>query len=325
MEMHQVRYFLSVARTRNFTRAAEECNVSQPSLSRAIKLLEAELGGDLFRRERPAAQLTMLGEYMLAPLRQCYEAAIGARSLASSIQKRAVGSLTMIFSRAVDLAIVAPRLASVQEGFERLQMRILRGTGHEIAEILKQGDAELAVSASLGNVWDRLDCWPLFDEPFLLVTSPQHRLANRAAVTLEDLRDERFVLRPYCDSTNEVLSVFQDRGIAVETCDEIASDDDLVTLLSAGVGAAMVPDSLPDHGRLTRIPITDLGVRRTVCLYGVAGRQRSAPATAIMTLLRASDWSWISAGHAGSGEVGGRSMGGAAAAEPRPTPAPSSA
>ena len=52
MEMHQVRYFLAVARTLNFTRAAEECNVAQPSLTRAIKLLEGELGGDLFRRER---------------------------------------------------------------------------------------------------------------------------------------------------------------------------------------------------------------------------------------------------------------------------------
>ncbi len=50
MEMHQVRYFLAVARTLNFTRAADECNVTQPSLTRAIKQLEAELGGDLFRR-----------------------------------------------------------------------------------------------------------------------------------------------------------------------------------------------------------------------------------------------------------------------------------
>ena len=61
MEMHQVRYFLAVARLLNFTRAADECNVTQPSLTRAIKQLEAELGGDLFRRERPAAQLTELG------------------------------------------------------------------------------------------------------------------------------------------------------------------------------------------------------------------------------------------------------------------------
>jgi DNA-binding transcriptional LysR family regulator len=52
MEMHQVRYFLAVARTLNFTRAAEECKVAQPSLTRAVRQLEEELAGDLFRRER---------------------------------------------------------------------------------------------------------------------------------------------------------------------------------------------------------------------------------------------------------------------------------
>ena len=70
MEMHQVRYFLAVARVLNFTRAADECNVTQPSLTRAIKQLEAELGGDLFRRERPAAQLTELGQRMHPLLKQ---------------------------------------------------------------------------------------------------------------------------------------------------------------------------------------------------------------------------------------------------------------
>src|ERR1700760_5137439 len=103
MEMHQVRYFLAVARTRNFTRAAEECNVAQPSLTRAIKQLEGELGGDLFRRERPQAQLTELGERMLPLLRQCYESALGARSLASAIKCGEVGSLRLALSRTVEL------------------------------------------------------------------------------------------------------------------------------------------------------------------------------------------------------------------------------
>ena len=88
MEMHQVRYFLAVARVLNFTRAADECNVTQPSLTRAIKQLEAELGGDLFRRERPAAQLTELGQRMHPLLKQCYEAATGARELALILQER---------------------------------------------------------------------------------------------------------------------------------------------------------------------------------------------------------------------------------------------
>ena len=75
MEMHQIRYFLAAARTLNFTRAAEECNVAQPSLTRAIQQLEEELGGDLFRRERKLSHLTDLGQRMLPLMQQCYDMA----------------------------------------------------------------------------------------------------------------------------------------------------------------------------------------------------------------------------------------------------------
>ena len=107
MEMHQVRYFLAVAQLLNFTRAAEECNVTQPSLTRAIKQLEAELGGDLFRRERPT-QMTELGQRMHPLLKQCYEAAAGARSLASSFKSGEIGALRIALAHSVDLSLLIP-------------------------------------------------------------------------------------------------------------------------------------------------------------------------------------------------------------------------
>ena len=60
--MHQIRYFLAVSETLNLTRAAERCNVAQPSLTRAIKALETELGGEVLRRERALSHLTDLGQ-----------------------------------------------------------------------------------------------------------------------------------------------------------------------------------------------------------------------------------------------------------------------
>ena len=119
MEMHQVRYFLAVARTLNFTRAAEECNVAQPSLTRAIRQLEGELGGDLFRRERPQAQLTELGQRMLPLLKQCYESAISARSLATAIKKGEVGSLRLALSRTIDPSLVTPHVRSTPRDPEK--------------------------------------------------------------------------------------------------------------------------------------------------------------------------------------------------------------
>jgi DNA-binding transcriptional LysR family regulator len=79
MEMHQVRYFLAVAEELNFTRAAECCNVSQPSLTRAIKILEEELGGPLFHRERANTHLFELGRMVRPYLAQVYEQAQTAK------------------------------------------------------------------------------------------------------------------------------------------------------------------------------------------------------------------------------------------------------
>src|SRR5947207_10675287 len=135
MEMHQVRYFLAVARVLNFTRAADECNVTQPSLTRAIKQLEAELGGDLFRRERPAAQLTELGLRMHPLLKQCYEAAIGARSLAASFKSGEVGALRIALTHAVDMTLLVPHLEQLKRYFNRLEFRLLRGTAKEVGEL----------------------------------------------------------------------------------------------------------------------------------------------------------------------------------------------
>ena len=161
MEMHQVRYFLAVARVLNFTRAADECNVT-----RAIKQLEAELGGDLFRSERPAAQLTELGQRMHPLLKQCYEAATGARELASSFKSGEVGALRVALTHSVDLSLLIPHLDQIKRLFNRLEFRFLRGNAREVAEFLKKGEAELGIAAEISEEWDRLDTWPLFTENF---------------------------------------------------------------------------------------------------------------------------------------------------------------
>jgi hypothetical protein len=189
MEMHQVRYFLAVAQLLNVTRAAENCNVTQPSLTRAFKQLEAEFGGDLFRRERPT-QMTELGQRMHPLLKQCYEAAIGARSLASSVKS---GALRIALTHSVDLSLLIPFLTEVKRQFNRLEFNFLRGNSREVGEMLKKGEAELGVAAEIGQEWDRLDTWPLFTENFRLVVSRQHRLAERDNVELEDLRAEQLL------------------------------------------------------------------------------------------------------------------------------------
>jgi DNA-binding transcriptional LysR family regulator len=290
MEMHRVRYFLAVARTLNFTRAAEECNVAQPSLTRAIHQLEEELGGDLFRRERPRVLMTELGERMLPLLRQCYDSAIGARSLASSMKSGEVGALRLVLSRSIDLSLLLPHLGELQGLFSQLELKFLRGTGAEVAETLKKGQAELAIAAAIGDAWERLDSWPLFTESFLLLVNNAHRLAGRDTVEIEDLRGERLLVRSYCEHADDLAAFLRESGIDAERGHEVTSERDLMTLLEANMGVAIVPRSGAASAALMRAPIKGLELRRTVYLYGVAGRQRSAVASAIMKMLRGTNW-----------------------------------
>src|ERR1700692_2595297 len=85
MEMHQVRYFLAAAEELNFSRAARRCDVSQPSLSRAIKSLEAELGGDLFRREGQSTHLSELGQMVRPHLEMVYSATADAKRVSRDL------------------------------------------------------------------------------------------------------------------------------------------------------------------------------------------------------------------------------------------------
>jgi DNA-binding transcriptional LysR family regulator len=299
MEMHQVRYFLAVARTLNFTRAADECNVAQPSLTRAIKQLEAELGGDLFRRERPAAQLTELGQRMHPLLKQCYEAAVGARSLASAFKSGEVGALRIALTHSVDLSLLIPFLSQIRRQFNRLEFKFLRGSSSEVAEILKKGEAELGIAAELDDTWERLDAWPLFTEDFRLVLSRQHRLAERDHVELEDLRSEQMLSRSYCEHAGRVGTSLREHGLDIEHSHEVSSERDLIELLEAEIGVAVVPDTSPIPQSLKRATVEGLDARRTVHLYGVAGRERTAVASAVMRMLRGADWrEYLSKGEA---------------------------
>jgi len=293
MEMHQVRYFLAVSRTQNFTRAADECNVTQPSLTRAIKQLEYELGGDLFLRERPASQLTELGQRMLPFLQQCYNAAAEARSLATSFKAGEVGALKLALSRTVDLTLLLPFLNEMSRVFKGIEFKFLRGNAQDVIEFMKKGDAELGLAAARSEDWDRLDAWPLFDEPFDLAVAHNHPLASNSAIQLAQLKGQRFLRRTYCEYAERIGAVLHEKAVDTGGNHEISSEHDLMKLMETGAGISILPKSTATAASAKRIPIDDFDVNRTVYLYGIAGRQRSAIAATMAKLLRAADWTKV--------------------------------
>jgi DNA-binding transcriptional LysR family regulator len=294
MEMHQVRYFLAVARTLNFTRAAEECNVAQPSLTRAIKLLEDELGGELFRRERSLSHLTDLGTRMLPLLQQCYESALTAKSLAKDVKSGKVAALCLALSRTIGMDLVVAHLTELVHAMPGLELKILRGTAADISEALKKGDVEVAVTGGLGTAWDRLDVWALFTESSSLAVPRGHRLAGRnRAVDLSELSGERLLVRSYCEQAEDLNALLRSRGISPCSLHRVESEADLAALIAAGLGVAIAPNSTALPEAASRLELVELQLTRTVTAYSVSGRQRSPAASMLLKLLRAADWSHL--------------------------------
>ncbi len=291
MEMHQVRYFLAVSRTLNFTRAAEECHVAQPSLTRAIKQLEEELGAELFRRERNLSHLTEFGQRMLPLLQQCYDSAASAKALASSLKTGDVSPLSIALSTAVDLAFIVPDLTELMRAFKGLELRFLRGSREQVVELLKKGDAELAIAGPLRENWERLDAWPLFTERLCLAVSVEHPLAKHDSVNPKDLAEERLLLRTYCEVCSDFEDFLKSRQLHMLVSHKMVSEPDLLTMIAANLGVGMLPESTPKPDRIKLVAVEGLDIKRTVYLYGVAGRQRSSAASALVRLLRAGDWS----------------------------------
>lgn len=292
MEMQQVRYFLAVAKTLNFTRAAEQCNVTQPALTRAIKQLEEELGGELIRREGRLSHLTDLGARMLPLLTQCYDSAQNAKVLAAKVKSGDIATLAVGVSLTLDVAILLGALAEMQRAFPGLQLQIRRGNGSQIAEWLKNGDIELAFGGALGESWDRLDCWPMFSESFDLVVAGDHELArvNDLELQVEVLRKERLLINSLQDGSELTLTSLEQAGIRTEDAHEVSCNRDLQTLVEAKFGVAVLPRSAFRSEQLRHLPWPGLDLKRTVAVYSIAGRPRSREAAALFNLVRAADW-----------------------------------
>lgn len=290
--MQQVRYFVALAETLNFTRAAEQCNVTQPALTRAIKALEAELGGDLIRREGRLSHLTDLGKRMLPLLRQCHDTALSAKAVAKSVASGEARSLALGLSRTVGLRLLGDVLSELFRYYPNLRLNLKRGSGAQIVDYLRDGDVEIAIAGPIGHLWDRLDTWPIFNESFDLLVAPNHRLSGRNSpdIQLETLQEETFLLQSESETADEETRRLEAAGICMDRTHKVDSDGDIAALVEANIGVALAPRSaLRDFG-FVRHMAPNIDLRRTVAVYTVAGRPRSPEAATLIGQIRATEW-----------------------------------
>ncbi len=243
MELHQLRYFVRIAETGNFTRAAHDLAVAQPSLSQQVRKLERELGFALFQRGPAGATLTAEGALLLPHARAVLERLDEARTAAAEIRGVRRGVITLGISPVSGAHILPPLLRRVRERFPDLTVRTHEAGIERLLDLLATGEIDLA-TVLLPTIDDRLVCAPALAEDVVVVLPAGHPLAEREAVDLTELRDEPFVLLTSAYGLRQRITQQCERaGFAPHIAFESGEVTIIQGLVEAGLGLTILPES----------------------------------------------------------------------------------
>lgn len=291
MEMHQVRYFLAAAECLNFTRAAERCNVAQPSLTRAIKLLEHELGGPLFHRERANTRLSDLGTVVLPYLSQIFEQSMSARRAAEALK-----SLAKTKVRLGVMCTIAPDqlialFSAVVRRHADIDLELIDGAGGALHDKLLAGQLDAAIYCRGAQpLDDRVHAMPLFRERMMIVVAPDHPLARQDAIAVRDLDGGLYLQRLNCEFKGELSPHMLRQGVKAQTVYRSERDDWILGMVAVGLGYAFMPEHCVTHPGVIARPLVDPEFWRTVNLTTVRGRRHTTAIAALTREAMSSRW-----------------------------------
>jgi DNA-binding transcriptional LysR family regulator len=292
MELHQVRYFLAVASTLNFTRAAEQCNVTQPALTKGVQKLEQELGGELIYRERQLTQLTDLGKEVLPILACTLASAETVRRRAKEFQRKEVAPLKIGLAPSISASLVLDPIAEIAKLIPGLRVELREGTTEKLVDLLLGGEINAAMVGDVQDIPARIDDWLLFEERYVAVLGPTHRLANRPSIGIDDLRETILLERAGCDVAPKIQRwYFPEKPPHLGHCS--GHDLHLQHMAVAGFGVILAPEHMPRLPTLKTIPLEGEPVSREVRLLAVQGRRYSPALDAFVKVTRLRDWSVV--------------------------------
>lgn len=252
MNTRQMRYFLAVAETLHFRRAAERLHMTQPPLSQQIAAFEAELGVPLFVRDRRSVALTEAGKCLLGDVRRILADMDAARRRAVDTGLGRVGRLRVGF---IGPAIDGPLSADLKrfgESHPGITLELMEKSTPELTERVREGGLDAAVVRLSGPGPDGLEHRVYHRETYVLAVPAAHRLAGVRAIEPKMLDDEPLIMFPR--GLNPVLydqwaALLAGAGARLRVAQEVLTKHATVALVAAGLGVSPVPRSTADTGR----------------------------------------------------------------------------
>ncbi len=292
MEVHQLAYFESVSRHLHFTRAAEELNVAQPSVSQQIRKLEHELGTPLFHRMKRNVTLTEAGTLFLrhtrAILQQLEEARVEVQEL-SGLRK---GTLAVGAPPSVGTHLFPRALAAFSRQHPGIALTFREGGSRTLLQLLEDGDLDLAVVIQPIR-HPALETLPLLEEELLLAVPREHPLASgKRRVRLAELKTESFVLlrEGAYDLRDQTLAACRRAGFEPRVALDGGEMDSVLRFVAAGLGIAILPEMVmtdvdPRTGPVS-VRLQSPRLSRSLVMARRRDRYFSAAAQEFMRVLR---------------------------------------
>jgi LysR family transcriptional regulator, hydrogen peroxide-inducible genes activator len=288
MELHQLRYFVAVAETENFTRGAARAHVSQPSLSQQIMKLEREVGHKLFHRLGRKAVLTEAGVAFLERARRIlFEVENAAKELGDhpSLGRRiTVGAVQTVMPY-----LLTPLIAALRESHPNLLINAQEDFRANLVRGVVEGDLDLAIVPTPVKDF-RISVEPLLTEPLLLLVGKRHPFASRSEISISDLAEETFIsLGDSSALAAQVRTFFGDQKFQPRIGFRCAQVATLKLFVSMGLGISLLPQlaRLPDdRDSLTYLRITGSEPTRDLVVIRHLQRYQSRGAEQFLTMLR---------------------------------------
>jgi LysR family hydrogen peroxide-inducible transcriptional activator len=241
MELHQLRYFLAVARTGSFTRAAEREGLAQPTLSQQIRRLEKALGLPLFERLGRGVRLTPAGQRLLGYAEAVFGELTEARQALEALRHQVAGRLRVGVIPTILPYLLASRLEEFLRRHPAVEVHVLEEVTDRLLEKLTGGDLDLAI-VRLPVRRPHLVCSEILREPLVAALPPGHRLAARAELEPRDLEGERLLtLRDGHCLRAQVLALCRHSGSRAQEVLETDQLASITALVASGLGVSVLP------------------------------------------------------------------------------------
>src|SRR2546428_9179535 len=246
MELHQLRYFVAVAEERHFTKAARNLRVAQPSVSRAIRVLEEELGTPLFHRMKGNVALTPAGEIFLPWARRVLADVDGAAGEVRELADLRRGRLAVGATPSLTITLLPPALARFHRNFPGIALVLHEAGSRDLVRELEQGALDIAL-VILPMRHEILETTPLLREELVVAVAPHSPFAARKTIAIAELKGVPLVMfRDGYDLRAATLAACRRAGFEPVFALEGGGMGGVLRLAAAGVGVAVVPSLVID-------------------------------------------------------------------------------